>query len=62
VRIVKQGRVESCQHSQVQDKHESEPPKEREIVSTIKGWIADRERRRRLSERSNWDILIRFGQ
>ncbi len=62
VRIVKQGSVESRQHSPVQDKHETDMSSEREIASTIKGWIADREQQRRRTDRTNWNILIKFAQ
>lgn len=61
VRIVKRG-SESCQHTQVQNKDKSDMSSEREIASTVKGWIADRQARRRLTDQANWNILIRFGQ
>lgn len=62
VRIVKRGRVESGEHSQVQQKQESDTSNEREIASTIKAWIADREQRRRLNDQTNWNLLIKFAQ
>jgi hypothetical protein len=58
VRIVKRGRVES----QPDDKQDRKAPTEREIASTIKSWIIDRERRRRLTERTSWEMLTKFAQ
>lgn len=62
IRIVKRGRLESRQHTQVEDKHESEAPSESQIASTIKSWITDWEQRRRMTERSNWNILTKLAQ
>ncbi len=62
VRIVKRGRDESLQSLQDDDKDETAKPCESEIAGTVRSWIAEREQRRRLSERRNWDLLIKFAQ
>ena len=62
VRIVKRGRDESLKSLQVDDKGGTATPCEREIASTVRSWIAEREQRRSLSERRNWDMLIKFAQ
>lgn len=62
VRVVKRGRDESLKSLQVDDKGGTATPCEREIASTVRNWIAEREQRRSLSERRNWDILIKFAQ
>lgn len=59
VRIIKRRRDESLQ---VGDDEKKERPSEREIASTVKSWITEREQQRRLSERRNWDLLIKFAQ
>jgi hypothetical protein len=59
VRIVKRGRVESLQAG---DERKAERTCERRIASTVRSWIAEREEQRRLSERKNWDMLIKFAQ
>lgn len=62
VRIVKRGRGESVEPRQTQDNKEKKVPSEREIASTIKTWIADREQRKRLTEVANWELLTKFAQ
>ena len=62
VRIVKRGRDEGSESLQAGGKDETAKPSEREIASTVRRWIAEREQRRRLSERRNWDLLIKFAQ
>lgn len=62
IRIVKRGRVDASPDSHPEDKEETKAPSEREIASTIKGWITDREQRRRMIERSNSDMLTKFAQ
>lgn len=62
VKIVKRGRRESEQPLQPQDNKEKKVPSEREIASTIKTWIADREQRKRLIEIANWELLTKFAQ
>jgi hypothetical protein len=57
VRIVKRGKVET-----EADKQDRKAPSEREIASTIKGWITDWEQRRRIGEHSNWNTLSKFAQ
>jgi len=54
--------VDPSPDSGPEDKEETKVPSEREIASTIKGWITDREQRRRMIERSNWDMLTKFAQ
>ena len=62
VRIVKRGRGKSVEARQTQDNKEKKVPSEREIASTIKTWIADREQRKRLTEVANWELLTKFAQ
>lgn len=62
VRIVKRGRGESVEPRQTQDNKEKKVPSERELASTIKTWIADREQRKRLTEVTNWELLTKFAQ
>ena len=62
IRIVKREKAESSQRAQPQEKEERKQPNEREIASTIKSWITDREKHRRLTERSNWEMLTKFAQ
>ncbi len=62
VRIVRRGREEGSQDSQVGDKDGTARSREREIASTVRSWIAEREQRRRLSERGYWDMLIKLAQ
>lgn len=63
VKILKRGRDESSESSQTFDERKTGSPSgEREIISTVKGWIAEGEERRRLSERRNWELLIKFAQ
>ncbi|HXQ35762.1 MAG TPA: hypothetical protein VN843_17230 [Anaerolineales bacterium] len=62
IRIVKRGRVDASPDSHPEDKEETKAPSERELANTIKGWITDREQRRRMIERSNSDMLTKFAQ
>jgi hypothetical protein len=62
VRIVKRGKRESVQPLPPQDNKEETAPSEREVANTIKSWIADREKRRRLTEVTNWELLTKFAQ
>lgn len=62
VKIVKRGRADSRQQPQLEQKQETKKPSDREIAITIKRWITDREQRRRLVERTDWDMLSRFAQ
>lgn len=62
VRIVKRGRDEISQSLQAGDKDGTAATCERDIASTVKSWITEREQQRRLSERRNWDLLIKFAQ
>ena len=62
VRIVKRGKAESSESSQPEEKTERKSPSEREIASTIKSWITDREQRKLLIERTNWEMLTKFAQ
>ena len=62
VRIVKRGRGESAEPRETQDNKEKKAPTEREIANTIKSWIADREKRKRLIEIANWELLTKFAQ
>ena len=61
VRIVKREKAESsqCSHPEAEEK---KAPTEREIASTIKSWITDWDQRRRMTERTNWDMLTKFAQ
>jgi hypothetical protein len=59
VRIVKRGKRESVQPLPPQD---NKAPSEREVANTIKSWIADREKRKRLTEVTNWELLTKFAQ
>jgi len=61
VRIVKREKAESsqCSHPEFLKKT---APTEREIASTIKSWITDWDQRRRMTERTNWDMLTKFAQ
>ena len=60
VKIVRRGRDES--RLQVVDERKTASSCEREIISTVKSWIAEGQERRRLSERKNWELLIKFAQ
>jgi len=62
VRVVKRGRRESVKALQPQDNNEKKAPSEREVANTIKSWIADREKRKRLTEVTNWELLTKFAQ
>jgi len=62
VRIVKRGTVESFQSLPPEDVKERKGPNEREIASTIKSWITDWQQRRRMTERTNSDMLTKFAQ
>lgn len=62
IRIVKRGGVDSSPDSHPEDKEETRASSEREIASTIKGWITDREQRRRTIELNNWDMLTKFAE
>ena len=60
VKIVRHRRDQSS--LQAVDESKTGSSREREIISTVKSWIAEGQERRRLSERRNWDILIKFAQ
>lgn len=60
VKIVRRGREESP--VQAVDKRKTEGSCERELISTVKSWIAEGQERRRLNERKNWELLIKFAQ
>jgi hypothetical protein len=62
VRIVKRGKSESVQPLPRQDNTEKKAPSEREVANNIKSWIADREKRKRLTEVTNWELLTKFAQ
>ena len=62
IRIVKSGRVDSSLNSHPENIEETKAPSEREIASIIKCWITDREQRRRLIERTDWDMLTKFAE
>ena len=62
VKIVKRGREKSVEPLQPQDNKEKKAPSEREIANTIKSWIADREKRKRLTEVANLELLTKFAQ
>lgn len=62
VKIVKRGRGESVEPMPTQDNKEKKAPTEREIANTIKSWIADCEKRKRLIEIANWELLTKFAQ
>ncbi len=62
VRIVKRGRDEGSQSLQVDDEKKEALPCEHDIASTVKGWIAEAEKRRRLSDSERRDMLIKFAQ
>jgi hypothetical protein len=62
VRIVKRGKRESVQPLPPQDNKEKKARSEREVANTIKSWIADREKRKRLTEVTNWELLTKFAQ
>jgi hypothetical protein len=59
---VKRGKRESVQPLPPQDNKEEPAPSEREVANTIKSWIADGEKRRRLTEVTNWELLTKFAQ
>ena len=61
VRIVKREKAESSQRSH-EEAEERKAPTERELANTIKSWISDFEQRRRMTERTNWDMLTKFAQ
>ncbi|HEX8139569.1 MAG TPA: hypothetical protein VF544_18565 [Pyrinomonadaceae bacterium] len=60
VKIVRRGREEG--RSQAVDERKTGSSSEREIISTVKSWIAEGQERRRSSERKNWELLIKFAQ
>lgn len=62
VRIVKRRSDEGLQSEQAGRDQKSPSHGERDIASTVKGWIAEREQRRRTSERRYWDMLVKFAQ
>lgn len=62
VRIIKRGRDIGQKSLQRGRDEKTERQSEREIVSTVKSWIAERERRRSQSERSYWEVLNKFAQ
>lgn len=62
VRIVKRGSDERPQKLQVANEEAATRSREREIVSTVKSWIAERKEGRRLSERKHWEMLVKFAQ
>jgi hypothetical protein len=61
VRIVKRQEAEASQCSDP-EAEEQKAPTEREIAITIKSWVTDWEQRRRMTERTNWDMLTKFAQ
>jgi hypothetical protein len=62
VRIVKRGSDERSQNSKVAKEEVATRSREREIASTVKGWIAERNEGRRLSESKQREMLVRFAQ
>lgn len=62
VKIIRRGREESFESLQAVDERKTASSGEREIISTVKSWIAEGQERKRLNERKNWDILIKFAQ
>lgn len=62
IKIVKREKEQSSEPLRPEENKEKKAPSEREIASTIKSWIADREQRKRLVEVANWDLLTKFAQ
>lgn len=62
VRIVKRGRDERPQHPPAAAGAKTAGACEREIAGTVRSWVAERERRKRQSEREHWDLLIKFAR
>ncbi|HEX8922096.1 MAG TPA: hypothetical protein VF766_11505 [Pyrinomonadaceae bacterium] len=60
VKIVRRGSEES--RLQALEERKTGRSSEREIISTVKSWIAEGQERRRLNERKNWELLIKFAQ
>ncbi len=61
VRVVKRRGADGSQNPQA-DGGGKAASREREIASTVRSWIAEREQRQRISEREHWDMLIKFAQ
>lgn len=61
VRVVKRGGADGPQNPQAGGGGKA-AAREREIASTVRCWIAEREQRQRISEREDWDMLIKFAQ
>jgi hypothetical protein len=61
VKIVKRSVLELRQHSEVSQKNHT-VSHDRETVVIIKGWIADRNQKRRVEETWRWETLIKLGR
>lgn len=57
VRIVKRGSNERPQNLQISAEGRAAESPERKIAKTVRSWIAEREKQRRVSERRRWEIL-----
>lgn len=62
VRVVKRGRDERPDNSPAVAEAKAAGPSERDIACAVRGWVAEREQRRRQSEREQWEMLVRFAQ
>jgi hypothetical protein len=63
VKILRRGRDAHSESLRASDERKTaSPSSEREIIGTVKSWIAEGAERRRLSERRNWELLIKFAQ
>ena len=62
VRIIKRGRDDGPKSLQLGRDQKTERQSEREIVSTVKRWIAERKQRRNISEHVYREMLNKFAQ
>lgn len=62
VRVVKRGRDERPKNSPGVSDAKTAGPSERDIAGAVRSWVAEREQRRRQSEREQWEMLVRFAQ
>ncbi len=62
IRIVKRGTAGSNEPLRPENTEEKKAATEREIATTIKSWIADREQRKRSADTANWELLTKFAE
>jgi hypothetical protein len=61
IKIVKRSTLEVRRCSEVNEKNPT-ARNDRETTVIIKGWIADREQRRRVEETWRWETLMKLGR